>query len=398
MTRTGSVGIILGCLLPLVCASCGGLPSSPTATSTERPTSTVPGSPTPPPTREPSPPANTPTPTLPRLREALRFERYGRLVKYSPDGRSLAVVPDLPPIELISARTGDTEATFEVPDGITGMGGSQALAFSPDGGVLAIGGREARVDVWLTQDSSLLASVELSTLFDYDPMDWFATVSDLAFVDQHTLLVSAWEDTGGLVMWDPITGHHTQVFRKPVIDMAALPRTDLVALATQPVGLFAESDAPVVVFDLTARRIRLALFEDDPATRPPGGYPPSAFSVSVSPDGRLLAAVVEFRLRLWDLVENREIPFLTPEGLLFNQVRFSPAGRLAAVTSTRGNCINWIWVTDDAICALSIWDTATWTVLAQVDAPGVTTIDFSPDGTELASGGWDQVIHIWEVP
>jgi WD40 repeat protein len=307
-------------------------------------------------------------------------------------------VPQVSVVELISARSGVTETTFEVPSGTTDITGTQAVAFSPDGAVMATGGAEAKVDTWRTEDATPVESMELSTLFGYDPLEWWTTVSDLVFVDEHTLLVSSWEDNGGLAVWDSTGGPQVRVLRKPVVDLAPLAGTDLVAAATTPVGVFVESDAPVLICDLRARRISKPLFEDDPGIRIAGGHPAEAVSVSVSPEGLLLAAVIEDRLRVWNFVENEEVAVAGAEELVFNQVRFSPSGRLATVTSTHGNCINSVWATADAACTLSIWDPTTWTILAQVETPGLTALDFSPDGKELATGGWDPVIHIWEVP
>jgi WD40 repeat protein len=346
----------------------------------------------------PATPEANPTPTSPRLQELRSFQRRAFVLAFSPNGDSMAVVPRVSSVELISVEDGTLLSAFDIPWGTTGSIGTQALAFSPDGTVLAAGGAEARVDTWLLEDGTILRSAELPVLFDYDPIEWFDSVYDLAFVDEHSILVSAAEDTGGLVIWDSLTGRYTRLLTKPVLDIAPIPGTQSVALATWSVGVFADSDAPVLIYDLSARRTSLALFEDDPRAREVSGFPATSDTVTVSPDGRLLAAIVSDQLRVYDLAERREVPVAGPQGPFFSQLRFSPTGRLAIVTSTYGNCMNARWATQETDCTLSIWDSVTWTLLAQAAVPHLTTLDFSPDGTELATGGFDEVVRIWAVP
>ncbi|MEJ2705402.1 MAG: WD40 repeat domain-containing protein, partial [Sedimentisphaerales bacterium] len=112
-------------------------------------------------------------------------------------------------------------------------------------------------------------------------------------------------------------------------------------------------------------------------------YPPSAFSVAYSPDGRVLAvggAMPDF-IDIWDVPGRKRIATLQPkEGSL---VAFSPRGDLLAT---------------DAGNQIRLWRTGTWDPAGQLALAGnVQVCKFSPDGARLASVNSPGEVTVWEV-
>jgi len=113
-------------------------------------------------------------------------------------------------------------------------------------------------------------------------------------------------------------------------------------------------------------------------------YPPSAASVTYSPDGRMLAVAGAGQfVDIWDVTGRRRIKALQPkEG---RRVAFSPRGDLLATNAPK---------------QIRLWRTGTWD---RVDhgqltfADNVHVFKFSPDGTRLASLIYPDELTVWEV-
>lgn len=120
--------------------------------------------------------------------------------------------------------------------------------------------------------------------------------------------------------------------------------------------------------------------------------------VSLSPDGRRLATS-DGRLCLWDvetatpivLDYSKEAPLagVSPHKMIWN-----PDGtRLATLT----NMSRYDADTQTHYSEAAVWDVATHTALMRVEMLfAMTDIAWSPDGTQLATGGYDGLIRIWQ--
>jgi WD40 repeat protein len=142
------------------------------------------------------------------------------------------------------------------------------------------------------------------------------------FARRGTLLVTAYEEDGTVEFWDPrrLRGCET---------IASLP-PGVAGVALSPDGRAASGHGgQVCLLDLEKRRIARVL-----------PIPVGAFGLAFSPDGRTVAATVDHRVRLWDVASDR--PVLTLDhGACVTAVAFSPTGGLVATAGDDGTARLW---------------------------------------------------------
>ncbi len=112
-------------------------------------------------------------------------------------------------------------------------------------------------------------------------------------------------------------------------------------------------------------------------------YAGEASSVAFSPDGYLLAVILDDRLHVWNLKRSEEVQW--PLSINSDAVRaiFSSEGILALLQAT------------DTIALI---DSTTGQKLSTVHAEGVEQIAFSPDGSALITSIANGPIKFWAVP
>ncbi|MGA4544250.1 alpha/beta fold hydrolase [Uniformispora flossi] len=285
-------------------------------------------------------------------------------------------------------------------------GGVRALAFSPDGTVLAVG-TEKGLWLWDPVNGNALGG----PLTGHKGM-----VNTVVFSPDGTLLATAGEDKS-VCLRDPGTGTLLGApFKatKATTVFAAAFSPDSTLLATSGDGVVRLWDprAGVQVGTITTGYVRTMAFSPDGSLLATGGGPNErvvrlwdiaerrnagdplgsrtegvVFTVAFSPDGSLLAAGSGGgEVRFWHPATRR--PVGTPlicGGRFVRAVAFSPDGRVLATGHSRSHG------------GVRLWDPETRRPVRDplVDSD-VSTVAFSPDGSLLAAGGGTTVWR-WSI-
>ncbi|BAY26639.1 WD-repeat protein [Calothrix sp. NIES-2100] len=120
------------------------------------------------------------------------------------------------------------------------------------------------------------------------------------------------------------------------------------------------------------------------------GHNSGVFSVTFSPDGRMLASGSrDSTIKLWETGTGKEIRTLTGHKDTVSVVSFSPDGQLLVSASNSDKTVK-LW---DVSTGKNIF---TWNGY-QADGNGNKGVSFSPDGRSLAVASINNTIQLWDV-
>ncbi len=299
----------------------------------------------------------------------LHHARNVRTVAFSPDGKRVATAShdfnvggkdgNMSDIHLWDAATGRPLAPAIRRDQWI-----SALAFSPDGRVIASGDYGRTVRFW-DAVTGQPAGV---------PIEQRGIVFSVAFSpDGRTLAVGTVDPAKEARLWNLATGRPQGI---------AMPHKDwVVEVAFSPDGrvlLTRSHDATARLWDATSGQPLTDYLRHE-------GLPAAAFS----PDGRKVATAgnLEDQARIWDAQTGQTLPGATlSQGSQVTALAFSPDGRVLGVGCKDGSA--------------RLWDVATAKPLGppMVQRSTVVAVTFNPAGSALLATAADGTTRSWPVP
>ena len=289
-------------------------------------------------------------------------------VTFSPDGKILASSSYIDEtVRLWDVHTGEHRRTLTEH-----TGDIEGLAFSPDGKTLASSGSgDGTIRFWDVRTGDQKHAVTGHT----------ESLNSVVFNPDGKFFASGYGD-GSIRFWDAETGRHLKTFKK------GYEASDLVFSEDGKTLAYAEGlDIRLQDAGTGEEKMRLT------------GHTWGMHSMALSPAGDTLASGSEdMTIRLWDMRTGAHKKTLNGHQHRVYSVAFSPDGKTLA-SGSDDNTIR-LWNVDTGETERILTGHAG--EFEGIDngpssVEGVKSVAFSPDGKTLASGGGDNVIHLWDM-
>src|SRR5439155_20572923 len=292
-------------------------------------------------------------------------------IAFSPDGKLLASASRDRTARLWDVQTGKQIAAL---DGH--RGGVYAVAFSPDGRTLASAGADRSILLW-----DVPAAGAPSTPLR-ERAEWTghqASITCLAFSPDGTIVASGSAAAGKklpgvLKLWDAATGKELTEWTASAGDVTAL------AFAARGAVLaVGDESGALKLWDVASRKL-LAARKQRSAVR----------ALAFSPDGKYLASGhAGSGLLLWDTTEWLEQAWLNGHQGAISSVAFAAtAASSPFLVSTGQDKMFKLWSLEPRRLAV---------VRCTGHDGWVTAVAVSPDGRQLLSASWDGTLRLWDA-
>jgi WD40 repeat protein len=146
-------------------------------------------------------------------------------------------------------------------------------------------------------------------------------------------------------------------------------------------------DGSLIAAGVGYGEIRIWRVSDGVLLRTISGHTWSVFGIAFSPDGTLLASASgDNTAKIWRVSDGAELRTLVGHTFFVDAVAFSPDGTTLA-TGSWDNTAK-IWRVSDGANLQTLTGHTSF----------VASVAFSADGTRLATGSWDRTIRVWRTP
>ena len=308
-------------------------------------------------------------------------------VAFSPDGDTLASGSYDQTVRLWDVSV--QEALQEsMPQGLrTGQplktlhgygNGVRAIAFTPDGQMLASGSDDHIVRLWDAQTGECRRTLHGHT----------SPVWTLNFNSQGTILASSGEDRS-VRIWDVRTGECCQILQghtgwvwslgfspSGVAYSQAFPSNTADVLESGEILASGSEDTTIRLWNITTSQCLKTL----------QGHTSWVKSLAFSPNGQLLASgSYDQTVKLWDALTGECLRTLEGHTNRVWAIAFNTQGTLLA-SGGEDNLVK-LWDVKTGQCLRTLQGHTNW----------IRSLAFSPQGTTLATTGDDRTVRLWEV-
>jgi len=296
------------------------------------------------------------------LRTMREHTSYVTAVSWSPDGAMLATGSHDNTVRLWNVADGKLRDTLQLHTARVNV-----LAWSPDGKTVASGSDDKTVRLWEAESGNHLLALEGHE----------SAVRALAWSSDGLQVVSAGDDKG-LWFWDAKSGKSAgkQEAGQSVKALAWLPETRTLA-----VGL---ADGAARIMAVESGRI----------LRGVQGEIGEVAEVACSPDGRTVAfGRADGGLHVWEIRSGKRLVNIaghkvrTPTwNYTMPPLVWSPDGKTLAFATLNSHVQLWAPGSDRLLRSLKA-----------THVGPIVTLAWSPDSTQIASGGSDNTVRVWDA-